>query len=123
MVYCQEVERLENLIKKQQAVIDSLMGEKTGRWMEEMDGRDKEPGAIYGFMVLWDIILKKVWEITVTRTQTRFHVVFDNIFATPLSSHFPLKGTMNSPKVVKQDKNLDFLFRNNSDTAYLGWVI
>ena len=29
MVCCQEVERLENLIKKQQAVIDSLMGEKT----------------------------------------------------------------------------------------------
>ena len=49
----------------------------------------------YGFVKYY---FEKIWEIRQIKTQARFHVVFNNIFGTPLSRHFPLKGTMNSPK-------------------------
>ena len=45
----------------------------------------------------------------------RFWQHFRHAFEQPL----PPERNDEFPKVVKQDKNLDFLFRNNSGTAYL----
>ena len=72
-----------------------------------MGGREKEPGAMYGSMVLWDIALKNL--------SCRFWQHFRHAFEQAL----PPARNNEFPKVVKQDKNLDFLFRNNSGTAYL----
>ena len=83
-----------------------------------MGGREKEPGAMYGSMVLWDIALKNLGNMTSKdsdKISCRFWQHFRHAFKQPL----PPARNNEFPKVVKQDKNLDFLFRNNSGTAYL----
>ena len=82
-----------------------------------MGGREKEPGAMYGSMVLWDIALKNLGNMTnkdSDKISCRFWQHFRHAFEQPL----PPARNNESPSSQTGQKP-GFLFRNNSGTAYL----